>query len=133
MILGSQWLLELAKLGENQSKVARQLIRLQALSYNRLRHEPELDTEYVRRRVVSSARWGHLADVTIYCRICGCQASLSYWYRGLTLPDSERLALLADRRLKEAPEWTAYLRPCPGAEYAEDIARTESLPSTRRP
>jgi len=133
MIVAGPWLQTLAKQGEPQRKVAETLLRMAAVIPNRTGHTPDIGSEYARRKITGSARYGHVADMSVPCSRCGTQARLSYWCTLSTLDRTQLDFLRADVRLKALPEEVAYCYTCPGEQYRADLDRIDSLPAKRMP
>lgn len=132
MITASPWLLTLAKQGEPHRRVAETILRMSAVIPNRTGHLPDIGSEYARRKITGSARYGHVADMMVPCTKCGTQARLSYWCTLASLDRAQLEFLRSDARLKALPEEVAYCYRCPGEAYRKALDAIESLPAPRR-
>ncbi len=132
MIVGGPWIGTMAKLGKPQQTVAIQLLRLLSVVPNRTGHWPDVGSEYARRKIVSTARFGVLADISVPCSKCGTQAKLGYWYRMACMSREEVAKHKQDLLGKLPPEDNAYCYTCPGAAYRAALDSIDSLPGPRR-
>jgi hypothetical protein len=132
MILSDPWLTTLAGVSPRHLLIAQRLTRMQILAYNRLGHELPLSTEFLRRRITHSAKYGCLPEVAVVCANCGTQAPLCNWEAAALLDLVERRAAWRELRTKVDKERLAYMLPCPGAGYASDVARSDTLPGIGR-
>jgi hypothetical protein len=128
LIIADPWLETLAAMGDRQKAIAGRLIRMQTLAYNRIGHELRFSTEYLRRRITHSARYGALAECVVVCHHCGTQATLANWEAVALLSMEERRAAWRELRRNVDKERLAYMVPCPGAGYASDVAASDALP-----
>lgn len=124
----SPWLHDLYLRGDRYHVPCRQLMRTQILVPKRTGHILQLDTEYVRRRIAHSARFGAIAAVTVECVKCRWQAWLADWVRSVDLTPEQRAAILADNRDNRGLMMTAYLRMCIGSGLAAELMNSEHAP-----
>ena len=129
VIATSPWLWDLARQGGAFLDPCRQIIRAQIVVHKRRGHVLNLDTEYIRRRITWSARFGRVADVTVDCAVCRWQAWLIDWVKSCDLTAEQIAAILADNRTADQVTRTAFLRRCYGNLLAAELAASEHAPS----
>lgn len=130
-LIAEEWLLSLQQRDGTANKLATDLLRAQILTARRTGHVLVYGTEYIRRRIVHSARYGQLPDLVMPCSVCGTQAKLSEWVRASHYDDGARAAAIALLAERNKPWRIAFLRPCPGPEIAADLAASTHLPAER--
>lgn len=128
LIAGEAWLLTLAERGAQEQRVAGRLLRMQILLVARTEHSLILGTEYTRRAICGSARYGAVAGIVVACSLCGAQAKLSAWERCALATSTVR-----EEARREAVEGghghrALYLARCPGADYRRDTEASDKLP-----
>jgi len=111
--------------------VAGQILRACILLRNRTGHNLAFGSETVRRNVVSAARYGAITSYPVECQFCGWQAPLNKWVRSAILTAEGRKEVLGVEYRPKWPQDTAYLRDCPGEEYAADLLEVTSAPGER--
>lgn len=128
---GHQWITTMADRGGLYATVAAKLHAMVLFTDSATGHQLVLESEYLRRRVLQAARFGHMPQSMLPCAACGCQALFADWFATAFWSDADREMALQDLRVFVAKEVTAYMRACPGAQYAADVAESPHLPKTR--
>lgn len=131
VMVGDPWLLTLAQGSDPERKIGTRLLRLQILTGNRTGHILDLSSEYVRRKIRQASRYGSMSGVMVRCIRCGWQAKLTDWDTAIQLAPAVKERLLLAAVGSKHPEDWAYMRDCPGEEYARDILEITSLPAER--
>lgn len=132
IIAVSPFLESLAALGGPSASPATKLMRAQILTANRRGHYVKLSTEFLRRRICHAARYGHIADGYAECSRCGTQAKLADWVAAAEWTEKECRDVWGQHERRVYHEYLAYLLPCPGEQYAADIAASAALPDSGR-
>lgn len=128
MIVGDTWLLTLSEQGRLEQGVAGRLLRMQILLTSRTGHCLLLGTEYNRRAICASARFGVLAGIVVECTLCGCKAKLSEWERSALATSAEREQARKASVQRGYGYRALYLARCPGPEYMRDAIASPNLP-----
>lgn len=128
VIAVSPWLHDLSLRGAPYTHPAREIMRTQILIRRRRGHVLQLDTEYIRRCIAYSAKYGRVARVIVPCVQCGNQAWLSDWVKLKDLSDGQIRALLEDNRDEKHRLLVAFMRLCPGNEIAQLMERSLLAP-----
>ena len=131
-LIADAWLADWASTQGREGTAARRLLRAQILTYNRTGHLLALNDEYVRRRVVHSARYGQTPRLWVRCLRCGWQANLNDWCKAAEFSGQARAELILRMYDANQPERSAFLRACPGEQYLRDMAVLASLPRIRQ-
>jgi hypothetical protein len=129
---GHQWISAMADRGGLYATVAAKLHAMVLFTDASTRHQLAIESEYLRRRVLAAARWGHMPQAMLPCSACGCQALFADWFASAFMAAADREMALLDLRGSTPIEVTAYMRDCPGQQYAADVAASPYLPTPRR-
>lgn len=128
LIAAEEWLLHLGQGSRAETQVAGRLLRMQILLASRTEHVLLLDTEYLRRAICQSARYGHVPSVQAACAVCGAQAPLTGWERSALATAAEREEARRVAVQGGYGDRGLYLSRCPGSDYRRDVAASPSLP-----
>jgi hypothetical protein len=103
------------------------IARMQIVIGNRWGHILQLNTEKMRKMVLSSAKRGYVPVVPAYCQRCGAGAFLSDWVK-YSFYSKSQCALIRASLLPDNPEWRLdFMDRCKGHLHAEgELAILES-------
>lgn len=121
MITADDWLVDLARMGEAEARVAVVLLRTQTTISHRYGHIIDLSRGTTRNAIRGAARYGLIAKSVVPCMRCGCVATLTQWVTWAAKPHHERKDTVA-RYYEAGLEHTlAYGIKCRGDAYAVEL------------